>query len=75
MGYQVKFPLVRDEHNYGVLVVRIPFTKALNSWQHQLLQSVADQISVSLSLRNQSNQERRVSLLNERSLPVSYMIL
>ena len=68
MGYQVKFPLVRDEHNYGVLVVRVPFTKALNSWQHQLLQSVADQIAVSLSLRNQSNQERRVSLLNERTI-------
>ena len=67
-GYQIKFPLVRDEQNYGVLGVRVPFNRALNSWQHQLLQSVSDQIAVALSLRNQSNQERRVSLLNERTI-------
>lgn len=67
-GYEIKFPLVQDEQNYGVLVVRVPFSQALESWQHQLLQSVADQISVALSLRNQENQERRVSLLNERTI-------
>ena len=67
-GYQIKFPLVRDEQNYGVLGVKVPFNRALNSWQHQLLQSVSDQIAVALSLRNQSNQERRVSLLNERTI-------
>jgi two-component system nitrate/nitrite sensor histidine kinase NarX len=67
-GYQIKFPLVQDDQNYGVLVVRVPFTISIDSWQHQLLQSVSDQIAVALSLRNQSNQERRVSLLNERTI-------
>ncbi len=68
MGYQIKFPLVQDDQNYGVLVVRVPFSMTIDSWQYQLLQSVADQIAVALSLRNQSNQERRVSLLNERTI-------
>ncbi len=67
-GYQIKFPLVQDEQNYGVLVVRVPFTHTLESWQHQLMQSVADQVAVALSLRNQANQERRVHLLNERTI-------
>lgn len=67
-GYEIKFPLVQDEQNFGVLVVRVPFNQALDAWQHQLLQSVADQISVALSLRNQENQDRRVSLLNERTI-------
>lgn len=68
LGYQVKFPLVQDDQNYGVLVVRVPFSASVDSWQHQLLQSVADQIAVALSLRNQTNQDRRVSLLNERTI-------
>jgi two-component system nitrate/nitrite sensor histidine kinase NarX len=67
-GYEMKFPLVQDDQNFGVMVVRVPFNQALDAWQHQLLQSVADQISVALSLRNQENQERRVSLLNERTI-------
>lgn len=67
-GYQVKFPLIQDDQNYGVLVVRVPFSSSVDSWQHQLLQSVADQVAVALSLRNQTNQDRRVSLLNERTI-------
>lgn len=68
MGYQVKFPLIQDEQNYGVLVVRVPFSTSIDGWQYQLIQSVADQIAVALSLRNQTNQDRRVSLLNERTI-------
>lgn len=67
-GYQIKFPLIQDEQNYGVLVANVPFTNSLESWQHSLMQSIADQIAVALSLRNQSNQERRVHLLNERTI-------
>ena len=67
-SYQVKFPLIQDEQNFGVLVVRIAFDKGMDNWQYQLIQSVADQIAMILSLRNQANQERRVSLLNERTI-------
>ncbi|WP_396587333.1 histidine kinase [Bermanella sp. R86510] len=66
--YQIKFPLLQDNQNYGLVNVRLPRGENIDTWQHNLIQSVADQIAVALSLRNQSNQERRVALLNERTI-------
>lgn len=43
-------------------------TGAAQEWQHQLLQSFADQVAVACSLQNQADQDRRASLLNERSI-------
>jgi two-component system nitrate/nitrite sensor histidine kinase NarX len=67
-GYSVKFPLVQDDLNYGVLVARVPYEKGIQQWQHDLIQSVADQISMALSLDRRSSQDRRMSLLNERTI-------
>lgn len=67
-NYQVKFPLVLDETNYGVLVVRFNYDQGLEIWQHRLIQGVADQIAIALSLKNQVYQDRRVALLNERTV-------
>lgn len=66
--YTIRFALEREEHSYGVLVVRLKFKHGLESWQHQLIQAVADQIAVGLSLKNQVHQDRRVALLNERTV-------
>ncbi|WP_420590093.1 HAMP domain-containing protein [Bacterioplanoides sp.] len=66
--YTVRFALEREEHNYGVLVVRMKYKNGLEAWQHQLIQAVADQIAVGLSLKNQVHQDRRVALLNERTV-------
>ena len=67
-SYSVKFPLVQDELNYGVLVARVQYNQGLQQWQHDLIQSVADQISMALSLDRRSSQDRRMSLLNERTI-------
>ena len=67
-SYSVKFPLVQDELNYGVLVARVQYDQGLQQWQHDLIQSVADQISMALSLDRRSSQDRRMSLLNERTI-------
>lgn len=67
-SYNLRFPLVQDGLNFGVLVARVTYGTALQEWQHNLIQSVADQISMALSLDNRGEQERRVSLLNERTI-------
>jgi two-component system nitrate/nitrite sensor histidine kinase NarX len=67
-SYNLRFPLVQDGLNFGVLVARVTYDTALQEWQHNLIQSVADQISMALSLDNRGEQERRVSLLNERTI-------
>lgn len=66
--YTVRFALEREEHHYGVLVARMKYKNGLEAWQNQLIQAVADQIAVGLSLKNQVHQDRRVALLNERTV-------
>ncbi len=67
-GYSVKFPLVQEGQNYGVLVARLDYNDGFQQWQHDLIQSVADQIAVALSLDDRSKQDRRMALLNERTI-------
>ncbi|MFC3032846.1 histidine kinase [Pseudoalteromonas fenneropenaei] len=63
-----RFPLVYGTNNYGVLVVRSKEGFAAGSWQMQLVQSVADQIALSLNLAAQNDQARRIALLHERTV-------
>ncbi len=67
-GYNVKFPLVQEGQNYGVLVARVNYQQGFSQWQHDLIQSVADQISIALSLDNRGKIDKRVGLLNERTI-------
>lgn len=65
--YKMKYPLVKEGSNFGVLVCSMPMGEALADWQHQIIQSVADQIAVALSLKNQAEQARRIALMDERT--------
>lgn len=62
------FPMTRENHHYGVLVCRMGEGKALENWQQQLLQSVADQLALALSLQAQEENARRLSLAHERTV-------
>jgi len=62
------FPMVYEQQHYGVLVCRMPAPKELDNWQKQLIQSVADQLAVALSLQNQEDNARRLSLIHERTV-------
>nr|WP_275442418.1 histidine kinase [Pseudoalteromonas sp. OOF1S-7] len=64
----MRFPLVYGCNHYGVIVVRGKKCFEANSWQMQLVQSVADQVALSLNLDVQHDQERRIALLNERTV-------
>ncbi|MFY8350943.1 histidine kinase [Pseudoalteromonas sp. SSM20] len=65
---QIKFPLQTPTLRYGVLVVNLPEGALLDPWQSQLFKSVADQITLALSLQGKSHQQRRIALHNERSI-------
>ena len=63
-----RFPLVYGDNHYGVIVVRGGKCFAEDSWQLQLVQSVIDQVALSLNLDEQHNQDRRIALLHERTV-------
>ncbi|MCK9503197.1 MAG: histidine kinase [Porticoccaceae bacterium] len=62
----VRFPLIHAGEYYGVLVIRNFLLE--HSWQFQLVQSVADQVSLSLGLKERHNQDRRLALMQERTV-------
>lgn len=66
--YRYSFPMIYEQRHYGVLVCRMEPTKYLHTWQTQLVQSVADQLAVALSLQAQEDNARRLSLVHERTV-------
>lgn len=63
-----KFPIVHDANHLGVISVKTQSLEAMESWKEQLLRSVADQFALSISLSAQKDQERRLAMLNERTI-------
>lgn len=66
--FRYSFPMNRDQHHYGVLVARTAKGQVPDHWQQQLMQSVADQIAMALSLQAQEEDARRLSLAHERTV-------
>ena len=64
----IRYPLVKDNMNFGVLKCKLPVGGVLEAWQHRLLQSITSQIATSLKLIHQSEQNRRYALVNERTV-------
>lgn len=62
-----RFQLTRNELHYGLIVVRVPETQLLSSWQEQLIQSATDQIAIGMSLKDDEDQSRRIAVLHERN--------
>lgn len=65
---QIKYALVKDEKKYGLLICTLEENQRIQSWQHQLLTSVADQFATGLYLAEKSNQVNRLALLQERTI-------
>ncbi|TRW50510.1 HAMP domain-containing protein [Aliidiomarina halalkaliphila] len=63
-----RFPLRREQQNFGVLVCRLEPGASIAEWQHQLLRSVSDQLALALSVRNEEDQVRRLTLMKERTV-------
>jgi len=65
---QMKYPLIYENYNFGVLVCNLPIGQQILEWQHQLIQSLADQIALAMNLKSQEKHERRFALLAERTV-------
>ncbi|MGM7448133.1 ATP-binding protein [Idiomarina sp. ST20R2A10] len=63
-----RFVLKREDHNYGVLIVRCGQEQPLETWQQQLMSSTADQLALSQSLKSEEEQVRRLALMHERTV-------
>lgn len=62
------FPLLYEGLCYGALVCRVNTELSLAHWKQQLIQSVADQLAIALSLKNQEDNARRLALAHERTV-------
>lgn len=67
-AHRYSFPMLRDQNHYGVLIARTKQGQTPEPWQQQLMQSVADQIAMALSLQVQEDDARRLSLAHERAV-------
>lgn len=64
----MRYPLSMGGNNYGVLVVHPNQSVLLEDWQHQLFESVAEQVANGMSMKYQQEQNRRIELMNERTV-------
>ena len=73
--HQMRYQLTLGGKNYGVLVVHPEDNAVLEDWQHQLFESVAAQVANGLKMKHQNEQNRRMALMNERTIIAgNYMI-
>lgn len=64
----MRYQLAMGDNNYGVLVVNAKHNTQLEDWQHQLFESVAEQVANGMSMKHQQEQSRRIGLMNERTV-------
>ncbi len=64
----MRYPIRKDDMNYGVLVCNLDANTPLEAWQHQLFTSITTLIANGLHIRQQNEQNRRITLLNERNV-------
>lgn len=62
------FPLVYDHNHFGVLNCVPGSHESLQPWQSQLIQSVAEQFAITLSLKHRQDEGRRLALARERTV-------
>lgn len=63
----IHFPVTRENHDYGVLIIKKPDME-LQPWQQNLLESVASLIAIALNLQSEEENIRRIALIGERNV-------
>lgn len=63
-----RYPLSRDQKQYGVLTARCDSSRSLEEWKQQLMRSVAEQLSLALNLKSEEENMRRLALMKERTV-------
>ncbi|MEW6981386.1 histidine kinase [Colwelliaceae bacterium 6471] len=64
----MRYPIKKDDISYGVLVCNLDASTPLEAWQHQLFSSISTLIANGLHIKQQNEQSRRITLLDERNV-------
>ena len=64
----MSIPIQDQERHYGVLLIEVPAHNQLEAWQMQLLQAVARQIGIAITMARRGREARRLALLEERGV-------
>lgn len=67
-SHEIKFSIEMEDRQYGVISLHLKKDERLPDWQSSLVQSVANQFSVALSLSEQKDREYRFAMLSERTV-------
>ena len=65
---ETRFPIVMEGRHYGIIDLHLDKNQQLPHWQKSLVQSVANQFAIALSLTEQKVQEHRFAMLSERTV-------
>ena len=64
----LSFPVQRNQQKLGILYAESQSEKDLEPWKIQIIRTIADNIATRVSLNLQSDQEQRLSLMEERAV-------
>ncbi|OOZ40772.1 hypothetical protein BOW53_06540 [Solemya pervernicosa gill symbiont] len=64
----ISIPILDKGTQYGVLLFEIPKEKHVEEWEKRLLESIASHIAIAINIARSTNQDRRLSLLEERTV-------
>lgn len=59
---------IKDKQQYGVMLIEFPSDRQLEPWQERLLETVASHIALAIKVAKQVTENRRLALLEERSV-------
>lgn len=68
LGLAHKYPIIRNDKQYGIIRLKTSDLLPLSGWRDQLLRSTADQLAIALSLNETKEQGHRLAMLSERTV-------
>lgn len=68
LDFSHRYPVTQNDKQYGVIQIPAQGAGKIPEWKDKLLCSIADQFAIALSLQETQNQERRLAMLNERTV-------
>lgn len=63
-----RFPIVMAKRFFGTIDLHLDDQATLADWKQNLIQSVANQFAIALSMSEQKDRENRFAMLNERTV-------
>lgn len=63
-----RFPIVMGDRRFGIIDLHLDGDQPLPRWQKELVQSVANQFAIALSLSEQKDRDHRFAMLSERTV-------